>query len=155
MLWPGVTGQFMRYLPVTVFAVLAGSLLYALVFAPVLAALFGHVQSGAKTHCRRQIKDKTTGACLVFGGYGRLLSFSTRHPLSVLAVTVVTLYLIVRAYGSSGLGAQFFVDVDLALRGGGCEGEFSAEEIRALVTGVEQRVVEAGEMRVSTLGGQR
>ena len=39
MLWPGVTGQFMRYLPVTVFAVLAGSLLYALVFAPVLGGI--------------------------------------------------------------------------------------------------------------------
>ena len=35
----GVTGQFMRYLPVTVFAVLAGSLLYALVFAPVLGSI--------------------------------------------------------------------------------------------------------------------
>ena len=66
MLWPGVTGQFMRYLPVTVFAVLAGSLLYALVFAPVLGGIIRPRQSGAKTHCRRQIKDKTTGACLVF-----------------------------------------------------------------------------------------
>jgi multidrug efflux pump len=34
--WPGISGQFMRYLPVTVFTVLSGSLLYALLFGPVL-----------------------------------------------------------------------------------------------------------------------
>ena len=32
-------------------------------------------------------------------------------------MTVVTLYLIVRAYGSSGLGAQFFVDVEPSFTG--------------------------------------
>ena len=38
--WPGIPGKFMRYLPVTVFTVLCGSLLYALVFGPVLGSLF-------------------------------------------------------------------------------------------------------------------
>ena len=66
----------------------------------------------------------------------------------MLAVTVVTLYLIVRAYGSSGLGAQFFVDVEPSFTGVAvaAKGNFSAEEIRELVTGVERRVVEAGEI---------
>ena len=41
MFWPGVSGEFMRYLPVTVFTVLSGSLLYALMFGPVLGTLFG------------------------------------------------------------------------------------------------------------------
>ncbi|NCV99286.1 MAG: efflux RND transporter permease subunit, partial [Proteobacteria bacterium] len=35
MLWPGFTGQFMRYLPITVFTVLAGSLIYSLIMIPV------------------------------------------------------------------------------------------------------------------------
>ena len=35
MFWPGVSGQFMSYLPITVFAVLIGSLFYALLFATV------------------------------------------------------------------------------------------------------------------------
>ena len=34
MFWPGVSGNFMRYLPVTVFYVLVASLLYALFFCP-------------------------------------------------------------------------------------------------------------------------
>ena len=41
LFWPGVSGQFMGYLPVTVFTVLIGSLLYALLFGPVLGTLFG------------------------------------------------------------------------------------------------------------------
>ena len=38
--WPGVAGQFMSYLPITVFAVLIGSLFYALLFAPAIG--LGH-----------------------------------------------------------------------------------------------------------------
>ena len=36
LFWPGVSGDFMSYLPITVFAVLAWSLTYALIFAPTL-----------------------------------------------------------------------------------------------------------------------
>ena len=48
MFWPGVMGKFMRYLPVTVFTVLSGSLIYALIFGPTLGALFG------QSRCARQ-----------------------------------------------------------------------------------------------------
>jgi multidrug efflux pump len=41
LFWPGVSGQFMGYLPITVFTVLIGSLFYALLFGPVLGTLFG------------------------------------------------------------------------------------------------------------------
>ncbi|MDC3261434.1 efflux RND transporter permease subunit, partial [bacterium] len=36
LFWPGVAGEFMSYLPITVFAVLGWSLTYALIFAPTL-----------------------------------------------------------------------------------------------------------------------
>ena len=38
--WPGFTGQFMRYLPITVSIVLASSLFYSLVLIPVLGSYF-------------------------------------------------------------------------------------------------------------------
>ena len=41
MFWPGMSGQFMRYLPVTVFMVLSGSLLYALIFGPTIGSIIG------------------------------------------------------------------------------------------------------------------
>ncbi|MDC1015112.1 efflux RND transporter permease subunit [Gammaproteobacteria bacterium] len=45
MLWPGFTGQFMRYLPITVFTVLIGSLIYSLVLIPVLGTYLGQRES--------------------------------------------------------------------------------------------------------------
>ena len=44
MFWPGMVGKFMRYLPVTVFAVLCGSLLYSS-FCSALGAVMGRVGS--------------------------------------------------------------------------------------------------------------
>ena len=38
MFWPGFTGQFMKYLPITIFFVLSASLFYSLIVIPVLGA---------------------------------------------------------------------------------------------------------------------
>ena len=46
MIWPGMSGKFMRYLPITVFVVLMASLAYALIFAPVIGSLFGRQKRG-------------------------------------------------------------------------------------------------------------
>src|SRR5436190_9901359 len=41
LFWPGVVGQFMKYLPITLIATLSASLAVALFFTPTLGALFG------------------------------------------------------------------------------------------------------------------
>ena len=43
LLWPGVPGEFMSYLPIMVIIVLSASLLTAMVFLPVTGALLGQV----------------------------------------------------------------------------------------------------------------
>ncbi len=43
LLWPGVSGEFMSYLPVMVIIVLSASLLTALIFIPVTGVLFGQI----------------------------------------------------------------------------------------------------------------
>jgi multidrug efflux pump len=43
--WPGFTGQFMRYLPITVFIVLSASLVYAMIITPVIGSIFGQRRS--------------------------------------------------------------------------------------------------------------
>jgi len=45
MFWPGFTGQFMKYLPITIFFVLSASLFYSLIVIPVLGAYFGQKDS--------------------------------------------------------------------------------------------------------------
>jgi multidrug efflux pump len=88
MFWPGVTGGFMKYLPVTVFAVLAGSLMYALFFAPVLGAMMS----------RRHEKVSDSPVTLIDEGrfdelhgftraYAAILRFTVKHPIMVQRVT--------------------------------------------------------------------
>ena len=45
LFWPGIVGEFMKYLPITLLATLAASLLMALVFVPMLGALFGKAEA--------------------------------------------------------------------------------------------------------------
>ena len=41
LFWPGIVGEFMKYLPITLLATLLASLLMALVFVPTIGALIG------------------------------------------------------------------------------------------------------------------
>ena len=43
--WPGYTGQFMKYLPMTVFFVLVASFFYAMIVTPVIGTYFGQHKS--------------------------------------------------------------------------------------------------------------
>lgn len=45
MLWPGIMGEFMKYLPITLMIVLGSSLFVALVINPVLTALYMKVEA--------------------------------------------------------------------------------------------------------------
>jgi len=146
MFWPGVTGGFMKYLPVTVFAVLFGSLAYALVFAPVLGSLISKP---------KQDKVDSNAVALEEGRYCdlrgfisiyyRILDFTTRHAFVVIGITFVLLFSIIELYSKAGNGTQFFTEVDPTFAGVNvaAKGNFSASEIRDIVVDVEDRVLKA------------
>ena len=52
LLWPGVAGEFMSYLPIMVIIVLTAALVTAMIFLPATGALFGRVSAaiGRKSH---------------------------------------------------------------------------------------------------------
>lgn len=149
MFWPGVTGGFMKYLPITVFAVLLGSLAYALVFVPVLGALFGKVSSEDKS-VRGYLETMEHGDVTKLGGatgiYARTLKLTVDHPFIVIGLTAFILYSIVNAYITYGRGMVFFTSVDPTYSGVdiAVQGNFSAQETRDIVVDVERRVIEAG-----------
>jgi multidrug efflux pump len=151
MFWPGVTGGFMKYLPVTVFAVMAGSLLYALLFAPVLGALISKVQKDPKADNVNQLVDEGRFSELrgALGAYARVLTFTTNHPFVVVSIAMIVLFGIVRWYGEANHGTQFFTDVDPTFTGVdvAARGNFSAAEIRDIVTNVEDRVLAEGNFK--------
>ncbi|WP_026380718.1 efflux RND transporter permease subunit [Afifella pfennigii] len=62
LLWPGVTGEFMGYLPITVIIVLTGSFLTAMVFLPVLGGLTAAIAHWASARAA----TLTAGAAALF-----------------------------------------------------------------------------------------
>ncbi|MBL4680445.1 MAG: efflux RND transporter permease subunit [Pseudomonadales bacterium] len=150
MFWPGVTGGFMKYLPVTVFAVLFGSLAYALIFAPVLGAMISKqrppVLGGNTAAIEEGRFGDLTGFLRIYAG---ILRFTTNHPLVVITITLATLFGIVKLYGVYGNGTQFFTDIDPSFSGVNvaAKGNYSAKELLEIVTDVEDRVIDAGNIK--------
>ncbi|MEX2130457.1 MAG: efflux RND transporter permease subunit, partial [Pseudohongiellaceae bacterium] len=142
MFWPGVAGEFMRYLPITVFAVLIGSLFYALLFAPVLGVMFGKPANADDKHLR----DLEEGDVSKVGGvtalYGHLLERAVKYPISVFVLTLITLVTITGSYIRFGKGIEFFTSVDPSMTQIQvfARGNYSPNEIRDIMLDVEQRI---------------
>ena len=123
--WPNEMGEFMKYLPITLIAVLSASLLMALVFVPTLGSMFG--SSGAMSEqAKRNLTLSETGDLNAVSGltgkYIRFLKSSLTRPwLNVGAVTVI-LFVTYSAFFIFGRGVELFPDI---------EPEFSVVEIRA------------------------
>jgi len=152
MFWPGVVGEFMRYLPVTVFAVLAGSLLYALFFAPVLGALFGRgsLDMAGRQYLKQLEAGRATGLAGVTGAYARMLEAAVRRPVAAFLATLLVLIGIFVAFGRFGAGVEFFTETEeqygnVEIR---AQGNLSVAEKRALVAQVEEVVLQVPEVRV-------
>jgi multidrug efflux pump len=150
--WPGISGQFMRYLPVTVFTVLVGSLIYALLFGPVLGSIFGKptVHSGAARDALEELDHgDPTRLGGVTGAYARMMRSICNHPLVTVSLIVSMLFSVFWAYGSFGRGMVFFNDADpqfLTLSVSG-RGNFSVKQVDELVREVEAEVLQVPGIR--------
>ncbi|ALO45705.1 efflux RND transporter permease subunit [Pseudohongiella spirulinae] len=148
MFWPGVAGEFMGYLPVTVFAVLVGSLLYALVFAPVIGSLIGSqtvkMQGNSQVGKLEDVAPEKIGG--VVGLYAQILRLAVRFPGMVFVGSLATLIGIIIAYGNYGRGVEFFTSVEPAQTQVQifARGNYSPEEVRDIVLDVEQRIKDIG-----------
>ncbi len=147
MFWPGVPGKFMSFLPITVFTVLAGSLLYALVFGPALGALFG--KAGARDeksqHTLEQLENgDPTKLNSMTGFYAKVLAVAARYALVTMAITVAALFTSFWAYGKYGEGQVFFSSSDpqFAIATVRARGNLSPDETRDLVLQVEQQAID-------------
>jgi multidrug efflux pump len=145
LFWPGVVGQFMRYLPISQFVCMVSALLMALIFVPALGAIFGRAGGGTATSdAVRAIHSADLSATHgVTGAYVRLLDLAIRRPATVLLAAIIFLVLIVRLYGVAGRGVEFFpkVEPDRAMVLVHARGNLAVDEQAALVHEVEDRVL--------------
>ncbi|MFN3581552.1 MAG: efflux RND transporter permease subunit, partial [Pseudomonas sp.] len=138
LFWPGMVGQFMRYLPATVIIALLASLMMALIFLPVLGSLKRH-------------KPATTGVGVSRAGkaYGKLLARLLRRPGMTFTGMLLAIALIFVAYGSFNHGVEFFPAVEpesaqVLVR---ARGDLSIHERDALLQRVEQRLLGLPEVK--------
>ena len=149
MFWPGVSGQFMSYLPITVFAVLIGSLFYALLFAPTIGALIGKSSTADQTY----LQNLEGGDPLKTGGitavYAKILGFAVRAPLTVFFTSIASLIIIVMAYGQYGKGVEFFTGVEPSQTQIQvfARGNSSPAELRDVMLDAEARIREVGHFK--------
>jgi multidrug efflux pump len=132
LFWPGVVGEFMKYLPITLIATLSASLAVALFFTPTLGALLG--KAAPVPH------DERVGER---GFYMRTVRLALRHPGATLAAAAFLLIAVQMAYGKFGRGVEFFPNVEpdfgqVIVHG---RGNLSLEEKNRLVGAVEKHVL--------------
>ncbi len=165
MFWPGVAGEFMRYLPVTVFAVLLGSLFYALLFAPVIGSLLGKSKQGKNSEAALQnLRDLESGDVSklkgVTGLYGRALTWLTHRILRASIGGFFLLIVIFILFIKFNQGVEFFGSsepkyVSVHIR---AQGNLSVAETRSLVKEVEAIILAVPGVLVtnasSSTGGQ-
>jgi multidrug efflux pump len=137
--WPGFTGQFMRYLPITVFFVLLSSLFYSLVVIPVLGSYFGQRESSLnKDENRESVFKRLTES------YGKRIEKFVKNPIETIIAVVSILILIVLSYSYFGKGTVYFaivdpVKADISIK---ARGNYSALETKEIIENIERKFLE-------------
>lgn len=147
MFWPGIPGKFMRYLPVTVFTVLIGSLLFALVFGPALGAVFGKAgeEDDESILTLKELEEgDPTKLKSITGAYARVVRWTCQHAGLIVIATIGVLFGSFYAYGKAGNGVVFFSSAEpkfarVTVR---ARGNLSVDESNRLVEEVEEVILD-------------
>ncbi len=106
LFWPGIMGEFMGYLPLTLIMALSASLFVALVINPVLSARY------QKVKINNPSKNRAPREPLIKQFYLFLLKWSLRHRWVVIGSAVVLLITATLAFVFFGKGTEFFPDTE-------------------------------------------
>ena len=163
MFMPGF-GAFIRDMPITVFCVLVGSLLYSLIFAPILGAMFGGLakQTEQEVNNIRQLESSDplslTGAS---GVYARRINQYLDTPGQTITIILAAIVLCIGLWSHHGKGIVYFptvapqfAEVDILARG-----NLAVDEIRDIAIDAEQKILDVEEIEMlsvwSNSGGSR
>ncbi|HUU59715.1 MAG TPA: efflux RND transporter permease subunit, partial [Phycisphaerae bacterium] len=103
LFWPGIMGDFMSYLPMTVMIVLSSSLFVALVISPVICSV---------TLRRIPARQAANGEHWFVRGYRRLLNAALAHRVTALLLAVLILAGVGTVYMKRKAGVELFPDID-------------------------------------------
>ncbi|MEC7674044.1 MAG: efflux RND transporter permease subunit, partial [Pseudomonadota bacterium] len=140
--WPGIVGEFMKFLPITLIATLSASLLMALIFIPSLGGVIGKTVARATPHPGSGEIASGRGSAAYVAVMSRLL----RHPLKILLIAAGALVGVQTYYATHGNGVSFFPDVEpeIATVMVQARGNSAVDEHLPLVRGMEREILAVG-----------
>jgi len=106
LFWPGIMGEFMQYLPLTVIITLLSSLFVALVVNPVFCYRFMKVKDSEKISGFSGFYNR------MLNTYEKLLKKAISHPKTTLSLAVLVLIATVFIYSKFGFGVELFPSSD-------------------------------------------
>jgi multidrug efflux pump len=153
MFWPGLVGEFMKYLPITLVATLSASLMMALIFVPTLGAYIGKPGVADAATMKNIAGGETGNIEEISGGTGqyiRLLDRALNHPFKILMGAVILLVGVQVIYANFGKGIEFFpkVEPEFAKLEVRARGNLSAYEKDSLLREVENRILDMKEFKM-------
>lgn len=143
--WPGMAGEFMKYLPITLIAVLAASLLMALLIVPTVGSIFGKtgaVSAAAKQNLAAAETGDLDSLQGFTGRYIRFLKASLVHPWRNVGLVTGLLIAIYVGFANFGRGVEYFPDVEppFSMVDIRARGDLSTDEKDYLIRQVEERI---------------
>ena len=148
LFWPDTIGEFMKYMPITLIAVLASSMLMALIFVPTLGALYGKPGAAGDPKTMLMLTASEDGDLKTITGFTGLylsvLKVALKHPGRVLLLALALLIGVQAAYMKLGKGVEFFpsIEPDFASVLVHARGNLSIYEQDKLVNEVEDLILE-------------
>jgi multidrug efflux pump len=145
LFWPDIMGEFMKYLPMTLIAVLSASLIMALVFVPTLGGVFGKPRFISQQE-KNNLKHTETGDLSKVTGFtGRYVSmirYCINHAGLTVFVSVLMLFGAIIGFSLFGKGIEFFPATEppattVIVK---ARGDLSIHEKDAIVREVESRL---------------
>ena len=146
LFWPGVVGQFMRYMPITLMFTLTGSLLMALVFLPTVGAklrLPGRIDPIQAKQIIAAEQGNWQEVSQLTRNYVKILSAFLKRPFLLVLAILIAMSCVIVAFAKFGHGVEFFPKIEpenakLLVR---ARGNLSVEEKIRRVESVEARIL--------------
>jgi multidrug efflux pump subunit AcrB len=106
--WPGIMGEFMKYLPITIIVTLISSLIVAMIFNPVLCARFMRVPKD--TGQKPRLGDRLVA--LGLRSYDPTIRWALRHKALTFTAIFALLIVVFVLFGMYNAGVELFADTD-------------------------------------------
>jgi len=148
LFWPGVVGQFMKYMPITVIFTLMSSLLMALFFLPAIGKYIGGVGKISEEEKAAMLASEEGHLENLQGfsrHYANVISSMLKRPALFVLIIFMLMASVYTYYAKNGTGMEFFPDV---------EPENAAVIIKArgnLSTKEKDKIIQAVEARISDM----